>query len=365
VTVFFVLTLVPILTSGAYHNSPKLLLSPVNTDQDGEEETPEQTFVPIFAPSSVVIKPYSTAQTVLFGKDDKTKVDSQFAVLLDAETGEILAGKNMDQKFHPASMTKVMTLLVACQRLSEDDLDNKIKLTQEIYDYVHPSSPADGYYDSECYWKNVYIGDDGTVLSQLYGIAMESYADCTMMIASYIVGKSPAESEEQFVEWMNEEVQKMGLKNTHFDNIIGHEGDTYTTASDMAAILLQALECPFIAELLSVKEAKHFYIDSYFPDGSFDKQYNMYFYSTLFNINPSTSNREKAYEKDYDQFKLNHLQFQGGKTGALKVDGKWTYSLASFATNADGKKYIVVTGETTIGSSVLKDAKTLYDTYAK
>ena len=194
---------------------------------------------------------------------------------------------------------------------------------------------------------------------------MESYADCTMMIASYIVGKSPAENEAQFVEWMNEEAQKMGLKNTHFDNIIGHEGNTYTTVSDMAAILIRALECPLITELLSVKKAKHFYIDSYFADGSFDKQYNMYFYSTLFNINPATSNREKAYENDYGKFKLNDLELQGGKTGALKIDGKWTYSLASFATNADGKTYIVVTGETIIGSSVLKDAKTLYDTYAK
>ncbi len=364
VTVIFVLALVPISVSCVYHESPKLL--PYSAPQEPDTDDPaDPIFVPVFTPSSVVIKPSATAQTVVFDMDDKSRVDSRFAVLLDAETGEILAGKNMDQKFHPASMTKVMTLLVACQRLSEDDLNKKIKLTQEIYDYVHPSSASDGYYDSECYWKDVYIGDDGTVLSQLYGIAMESYADCTMMIASYIVGKSPAENEAQFVEWMNEEVQKMGLENTHFDNIIGHEGNTYTTASDMAAILIRALECPLITELLSVKEAKHFYIDSYLPDGSFDKQYNMYFYSTLFNINPSTSNREKVYEKDYGKFKLNSLDFQGGKTGALKVDGKWTYSLASFATNADGKTYIVVTGETIVGSSVLKDAKTLYDTYVK
>ena len=193
---------------------------------------------------------------------------------------------------------------------------------------------------------------------------MESYADCTMMIASYIVGKNPAESEAQFVQWMNEEVEKMGLKNTHFDNIIGHEGNTYTTASDMSAIMIRALECPLIAELLSAKEVKHFYIDSYLSDGTFDKQYNMYFYSTLFNINDGPS-REKAYEKDYGKFTLNTLTFQGGKTGALKVDGKWVYSLVSFATSSTGKKYVVVTGETTVGSSVLKDAKNLYDTYVR
>ncbi len=364
VTVFFILLLVPILTVCAFNEAQKLVPYSESVTPTPDNPLPEQDFIPIFSPSSVITKPYTDEGTVIYGADDKT-VDSQFAVLLDAETGEILAGKNMDQRFHPASMTKVMTLLVACQKLSEDDLDKKIKLTQEIYDYVHPSSPSDGYYDSECYWKDVYIGDDGTVRSQLYGIAMKSYADCTMMIASYIVGKSPAESEAQFVEWMNQEVQKMGLKDTHFDNIIGHEGDTYTTASDMAAIMIRALECPFIAELLSTKEAKHFYIDGHFSDGSFDRQYNMYFYSTLFNINSQTSNREKAYEKEYGKFKLNNLQFQGGKTGALKVNGKWIYSLASFATNADGKTYIVVTGETTTGASVLKDAKTLYDTYAK
>ena len=195
---------------------------------------------------------------------------------------------------------------------------------------------------------------------------MESYADCTVMIATYIVGKSPAESEAQFVEWMNEEVEKMGLKNTHFDNIIGHESeDTYTTAADMAAIMVRALESPLIKSLLSAKEAKHFYIDSYRPNGSFDQQYNMFFYSTLFNLNDSSTNREKAYEKVYGKFKLDSLTFSGGKTGALKVDGTWVYSLVSYATSSNGKTYVAVTGETSANASVLKDAKTLYDTYAK
>ena len=358
-TALFVCVLVPVLLSCAGNPSPKLKPY-VGAGYTPPAETPtESEFVPLFVPSAN-IKPYVTRQTAT------AELDSAYGVLVNSKTGEIVAGKNADQKFHPASMTKVMTLLVACQRLSTEDLEKKIKLTQEIYDYVHPATASDGYFDSECYWRNVYIGDDGTLLSQLYGIGMESYADCTVMVATYIVGKSPAESEAQFVEWMNEEVEKMGLKNTHFDNIIGHESDdNYTTAADMAAIMIRALECPLIADLLSAKEAKHFYIDSYNPDGSFDQQYNMFFYSTLFNVNDATSNREKAYEAVHGKFKLNSLTLQGGKTGALKVDGKWVYSLVSYATSSSDKSYVAVTGETTVGSSVLKDAKTLYDNYGK
>ena len=359
-TALFVCILVPILLSCSANPSPKLKPYVGTTYTPPTEEVTEPEFIPVFSPSSVVVKPYATAQTA------SADISSQYGVLVNAETGEILAGKNADVKFHPASMTKVKTLLVACQRLTEADLENKIKLTQEIYDFVHPASTKDGYYDSECYWKNVYIGDDGTVLSQLYGIGMESYADCTVMIATYSVGKSPAESEAQFVEWMNEEVEKMGLKNTHFDNIIGHESEnTYTTAADMAAIMVRALESPLIKSLLSAKESKRFFIDSYHADGTFDQQYNMFFYSTLFNLNDSSTNREKAYEKVYGKFKLDSLTFSGGKTGALKVDGTWVYSLVSYATSSNGKTYVAVTGETSANASVLKDAKTLYDTYAK
>jgi D-alanyl-D-alanine carboxypeptidase (penicillin-binding protein 5/6) len=253
-------------------------------------------------------------------------------------------------------MTKIMTLLVACQRLSEWDLSQNSTLTQEIHDYVRPSTG--GYYESSCHWPDV--GDGATVLDQLYGIGVESAADCSVMVACYIVGKSPAESEAQFVQWMNEEAAAMGLTGTHFDNIIGYESEqNYSTPSDIAAILIRALESPLIAEILGTS-VRAFTAYGYNSNGEF-VHYSSCFYSTLFNANPKRSSREKAYEEKYGEFSLLNATLRGGKTGSLKEGSGWNYSLASFATTTSGKTYVCITANVTGGSAVLKDAKTPYD----
>ena len=76
------------------------------------------------------------------------------------------------------------------------------------------------------------------------------------------------------------------------------------------------------------------------------------------------SGRIAAYEKKYGTFKLASLSLGGGKTGTLGSGSNYVYSLVSFAKTADkSKTYIWVTGETSGGSEVMKDAKTIYDNY--
>ena len=76
------------------------------------------------------------------------------------------------------------------------------------------------------------------------------------------------------------------------------------------------------------------------------------------------SGRIAAYEKKYGTFKLASLSLGGGKTGTLGSGSNYVYSLVSFAKTADkSKTYICVTGETSGGSEVMKDAKTIYDNY--
>ena len=84
--------------------------------------------VPVFTPS-VIVLPRVTQNTKTI-----TDISSAYAALVDLETGELYAGKNVDTRFNPASMTKIMTLIVACEKLNQDDLDKTVKMTQEVYD---------------------------------------------------------------------------------------------------------------------------------------------------------------------------------------------------------------------------------------
>lgn len=307
----------------------------------------------IFTPSEV--KTLNNAESV----QAISGISSSYAVLVEASTGKILAGKDADTRFSPASMTKVMTLLVACENLKEGDLTQDVTNTEELHNYVRSGK----YKGMSVHWADV--GDGADLIEQLYGIGIVSAADCVMLVATYICQKAtPAENEKAFVELMNAEVEKMGLKNTHFDNPVGYESENnYSTASDMAAIMMRALECDLIRTILSTP-SRSFSAFGYNSKGDFVPSYNSYFYSTLFNAN-GKSGRIYAYEKAHGAFKLSTLTFEGGKTGTLGTSS-YIYSLVSFATTADkSKTYICVTGETTVGSEVMADAKAIYDGYAK
>lgn len=349
--VFFCLLVSVLLIRSAKPSGAPVITAPQTDLPTNAPNEPSHPSTPIFSPS-VSVLPYSSERT----KALTNELASGFGILVDAETGEILAAKGANERIEPASMTKIMTLLVACQRLSAWDLEQDSTYTSEIHSYVRPSTG--GYKGSGCHWRD--IGDGATVLEQLYGIGVESSADCSVMIACYIVGKSPAESEAQFVQWMNEEAAAMGLTGTHFDNIIGYESEqNYSTPSDIAAILIRALESPLIAEILGTS-VRAFTAYGYNSKGEF-VHYNSYFYSTLFNANPERSSREKAYEEKYGKFSLLNATLRGGKTGSLEEGSGWNYSLASFATTKSGKTYVCITANVNASHAVLKDAKTLYD----
>ncbi len=335
-------------------SKPEFTTDPPPSNTPTEEPIPEDT-TPVFSPS-VNVLPYTSENT----QTSPAEIASQLGILVDAESGEILVSKGGDQRMEPASMTKIMTLLVACQRLTVSDLGKNVTYTQEIHNYVRPASG--GYKGTECHWADV--GDGATVLDQLYGIGVKSAADCTVMIACYIVGKSPAESEAQFVQWMNEEATAMGLTGTHFDNIVGYESEqNYSTPSDIAAILIRALESPMIADILGTTTYA-FKAYGYSKDGTFNPSYPSYFHSTMFNALPNDStysSRMKSYEAQYGKFSLKNLTLKGGKTGSLENGNGWNFSLASFATSSDGKTYVCITVDANMSAAVLKDAKTLYD----
>ena len=350
----FVCLLVAVLTvRSALPSAGKPKPEKTETDQNGNSITPSDPGAVLFVPGTTVLPAAGSATKTISG------IDSRYAVLVNAATGEIIAGKDADVRFSPASMTKVMTLLVACENLKTGDLTQDLTNTEELHNYVRSGK----YRGLTVHWADV--GDGADLLEQLYGIGVVSAADCVMMVASYICKKStPAENEAAFVELMNAEVERMGLKNTHFDNPVGYDSENnYSTASDMAAIMMRALQCDLIRTILSTP-SRDFSAFGYNSKGDFVPSYNSHYYSTLFNVNGS--GRIAAYEKKYNTtFRLSSLTLGGGKTGSLGSGSNYVYSLVSFASTADkSRTYICVTGETGSGSEVMKDAKTIYDGYA-
>ena len=160
------------------------------------------------------------------------------AILLDAHSGKILFEKDPHKIMYPASMTKLMTLVIAMEALAE----GKVKMD----DIVTASENAASYGGSQIYLAS---GEELTFREMLLGIAMASGNDASVAVAEYIAG-----THEEFVNLMNKKAAELGLKNTNFVNCNGlHDPNHYSTAYDFAQIGLYALRYPEIREICSVK----------------------------------------------------------------------------------------------------------------
>lgn len=329
-------------------------LRPAQPPQNGIQNPTPQPSNPIFS-GGVIPSGLSGV-----GASLSTELSAEYALLIDAETGEVLAQKNHSVRFAPASMTKVMTLIVALEHLTAEDLEERVTATEELYTYV----TSGAYKGTDNAKFDPEDRDSVRVVDLLYGIGMESFADCAVMVAGVVCPASTyEESERQFVALMNQKAAALGLTDTQFDNVVGYESEgNYSTAADIARMTAYALQCDMIKTILSRSTMYQFQID-YVRDGE-EKQYRFTYSSTLFNANPETSSRIKAYEKKYGTFRLEEgLTFGGGKTGTLgdAVNG-YVYSLVSYVTKG-GRTYVIVTGETTLAHGVMVDVKTLADNY--
>lgn len=147
------------------------------------------------------------------------EISAPAALLMEASTGQILYEKDADSKRAPASVTKIMTLL-----LIFDALDSgKISLADEVTTSEHAASMGG---------SQVYLepGEVQTVETLIKCIAVASANDACVAMAEYISG-----SESEFVNQMNERAKQLGMTNTHFENCNGLEAEGHmTTAKDIA-----------------------------------------------------------------------------------------------------------------------------------
>ncbi len=171
----------------------------------------------------------------------KPETKAPSAVLMEANSGEIIYEKNPHQRRAPASVTKVATLLVALDALH----DGKVQLD----DRVVTSEAAWEMGGSEIWLEP---GEDMSYQEMLISIAVGSANDACVAVAEHIAG-----SEKAFVGLMNEKAKDMGLKNTHFVNAHGLPAKGhYTSAYDMAMLCKEAIQYPEFMKLTSIKHYK-------------------------------------------------------------------------------------------------------------
>lgn len=165
--------------------------------------------------------------------------NAKSAIMIEASTGEILFQKNKDEKLAPASMTKMMSMLLIMEEIENGNL--------KWNEMITTSEKASSMGGSQIFLK---VGEKMTVEDLLKGVAIASGNDAVVALAERVSG-----SEEQFVKRMNTRAQDLGLKNTNFINATGLTADNhYSSAYDMSLIAKELVKHEKILEFTSTYE---------------------------------------------------------------------------------------------------------------
>ncbi|RJW32791.1 D-alanyl-D-alanine carboxypeptidase [Clostridiales bacterium TF09-2AC] len=154
-------------------------------------------------------------------------IQADGGIVMDADTGTVLYGKNMDQQYYPASITKILTALIVLERC---DLDEMVSFSHDdVYNVEAGSSSA-----------GIDEGDVLTVRDCLYALMLASANESANALACHVSG-----SREEFAKLMNEKAASLGCTGSHFANPSGlNDENHYTTAHDMALIAREAIKNP-------------------------------------------------------------------------------------------------------------------------
>ena len=266
-----------------------------------------------------------TAQTTDATTSVDDEVQSTNGIFIDLATGNILFDRDAHTRINPASMTKVLTVLVAAEHVT--DWSDTFEITPEItnYSYVHDCS-AVGFSNNEVV----------TVEDLFYGTVLCSGGDAALGLATYVAG-----SQEAFVDMMNEKLKELGLADTaHFTNCVGlYDEDHYCTVYDIAMILEAAIDQPQCREVLSTKK----YTTSSTPEHPEGIRISNWF---LRRIEDKDTGGEVIC----------------GKTGFVAQSGNCA---VSYGMDESGKEYICATVNAHSGWRCIYDHVELYKRFAK
>lgn len=294
------------------------------------------------APTTPSMKNY-VASTSQFVQRIDGFIESNNTILIEIgnDACTSIAEKNADSRMYPASMTKVMSLLVACENLT--DTSTKLTVSQKNVQFMSDNGGSG---------VGIVAGQILTVKDLLYLTSYQSDTVAILTLAEHIAG-----SEAEFVALMNNKAKELGLKDTNFANCTGlHNENNYTTCREMAAIMTYALDNPLCAELLTSYQAYPVTLKIWDDNV---KQYvdrSCSFYSTWYSGRLS------------DNPRLDTVVVKGGKTGYTDESG---VCLVSFAESpSTGKRYINVIVGQPKGSGLSEskstaEVKKIYNTYAE
>ncbi len=252
-----------------------------------------------------------------------SEVVSENVVFIDVEAGRILGQRGAQSRIPPASMTKILTVLVAAEHIT--DPDDTFEITQDIVDYS---------FVNRCSTAGFEVGEKVTVNDLFYGTVLPSGGEAAVALAVYVSG-----SQEAFVELMNEKLEELGISaTTHFTNCVGiYDDDHYSTVYDMAVILKAAYDNSYCREVLGVRTYKTSVTEQH-PEG----------------IDLSNLFLRRIEDRD------THGEVLCAKTGYVDQSGNCA---ASLGIGNDGKRYICVTAHANDTWSCIRDHVALYQQF--
>lgn len=255
-------------------------------------------------------------------------ITSQHAVLLNVSSYEAVAGTASDARICPASMTKVMTLVIACENLRS--LNDTVKISTESISYQASHG------GSGLSWTG---GETVSVEDLLYLAFLRSDTVACLELANYVAG-----SESAFVKLMNEKVSELGLSGTRFTNCTGlDDGSYYSTCRDIASIMAYALDNSLAKKVMTLTGVW------YLPKGAPVSEIKATWITDRFGT----------------KTKLDTVTMLAAKTGWEDACGS---CLVSYAKSDDGTEYIMVVvggSKGVTNKQTTADVKNIYNTYAK
>ena len=244
--------------------------------------------------------------------------------ILDADTGLVLAQQNMNEELHPASITKVMTLGLACEKAQGNWEDTKLTVSHEdVYSLAGTDSSHIALLE----------GEEVPLTDALYATQMASANDGANLLAEYFGGGTIADG----VEKMNAKVKELGLAHTHFSNPHGiSDEDHYTSCYDMAQILRWALEQPGFEQVFTRNE--------------------------MYTMDPTNIQPVTRYFSQQDKMRIGSSRYhitsvKGSKLGYTNTA---RYSYACLA-EQNGVRLICVTMQSELSTDKYNDVRTLLD----
>lgn len=269
-----------------------------------------------------VYKFTSTSETASIWNE---KIISSNAILIDENTDTIIASKGAKERISPASMTKVLTILVAAEHLTKEQMEGTFVMTREVTDYG---------YINDCSSVGFLEGEEIPVRDLFYGTILPSGCDAAVGLATYVAG-----SHEAFVELMNEKLKELELaESSHMTNCVGiYDTEHYSTVYDMAVIMKAAIKNEWCKEVLS----KHRYTTTatiQHPEG----------------IDISNWFLRRIEDKDTGGVVL------CAKTGYVQQSKNCAVSYGTFA---NGKAYICVTAGSSSSWRCIYDHVDIYNQY--